>query len=587
MNAIYERAFSLLSQAQKLDQPNILDKTVCLNCYKESCVLFRSIVAHESDPAKRQLILQNIEIYESRIVELEFGSLDDCFAESDNCSNPQPLQQNVDILTKEKGNSSEKSSNLLLTQKLQLESDCERLLLDAVSLDEKINCAEQSERLNTIQQCIVAYVKAADCHMSVINFKGIPITELQRNTFSSRLEGILDRLSDLKSGKVATFSSLEHIQKLSDELPATPTLAVLAVNSGTVNSDASIPLSPVSSSHSSQMPISQTIQQPKAGILTDRELFVLKQSSVVNGRIYQPWIPGEEDREVFRFSSPFCDADGLLPLSAIQQKASAIWLRPREIVQLLQQEIKENDAAEQLRLQPLAAVQARQQEEAQFLHVPSSDKGAASTRSINPANDSSAVSSDAVPASPPLPIVQLKPVMIVDNIVSSARITQDLVSDCSFVCSLAITAAFEEKFKRQLVTKIVYPQNGSGMPVYNAYGKYIVRLYINGVQRKVVVDDRLPWDPKNKKLLCSCSRNPTEFWISIIEKAYLKLNGGYDFPGSNSGIDLYCLTGWIPEQIWFSEDAEDADAVKKNSRNKKQVAADSPEKGKFLLYCIP
>ncbi|KAL8953280.1 MAG: hypothetical protein Q9222_000846 [Ikaeria aurantiellina] len=119
---------------------------------------------------------------------------------------------------------------------------------------------------------------------------------------------------------------------------------------------------------------------------------------------------------------------------------------------------------------------------------------------------------------------------------------QDVTSDCSVVASLCAGTARAERG---------YPTH----PALSTSGKYIFRLYFNGCWRRVVIDDQLPASIGPRTLHVLDRNNPTLLWPALVEKAYLKVRGGYDFPGSNSASDLWVLTGWIPEQVFLqSED---------------------------------
>lgn len=73
------------------------------------------------------------------------------------------------------------------------------------------------------------------------------------------------------------------------------------------------------------------------------------------------------------------------------------------------------------------------------------------------------------------------------------------------------------------------------------------------------IDDRLPTSNGSRVLHVIDRSHPGLLWPALIEKAYLKVRGGYDFPGSNSGTDLCVITGWIPQQIFLHD--EDVEAL--------------------------
>ncbi|PBK88494.1 cysteine proteinase [Armillaria gallica] len=126
-------------------------------------------------------------------------------------------------------------------------------------------------------------------------------------------------------------------------------------------------------------------------------------------------------------------------------------------------------------------------------------------------------------------------------------IVQQVVTDCSVCASLSVNLEHSRRFPLRSSSCLYY---------FSKTGRCDVKVLLNGASRRVFVDDKLPYHPSLSSLMCMTCRvqegsdSPRSvIWPSLIEKAYMKLMGGYDFPGSNSCIDLHIFGGWIPEQL--------------------------------------
>ncbi|KAK0609612.1 Calpain-like protease palB/RIM13 [Lasiodiplodia hormozganensis] len=143
------------------------------------------------------------------------------------------------------------------------------------------------------------------------------------------------------------------------------------------------------------------------------------------------------------------------------------------------------------------------------------------------------------------------PTMITEN---RNDLVQDAATDCSVVASLLAGTARVERGNDKLLSNFLWPYDyANGVPLLSENGKYVFRMNFNGCWRKVVVDDRLPVSKTTRMLHVLDRQNPSLLWPALLEKAYLKVRGGYDFPGSSSCTDLWALSGWIPEQIYLPE----------------------------------
>ncbi|RMD41595.1 hypothetical protein DV735_g3539, partial [Chaetothyriales sp. CBS 134920] len=234
--------------------------------------------------------------------------------------------------------------------------------------------------------------------------------------------------------------------------------------------------------------------------LTTREQIIILEGSKLNGFVFKPWNqpPVKDEFELGSSQVLFSDSPAL-SLSDAQREVFGGWQRAKEALKLL-----DLDGNGQ--------------------HLPT------------------------------------EPTMTVEQ--GKVDLIQDLTSDCSVVASLCAGSACTERGLVKVYDCCIYPYDeGKQTVILSPNGKYILKLYFNGCWRRVEIDDLLPTSTKGRVLYVVDRSHPGLLWPALLEKAYLKVRGGYDFPGSNSGTDLAVLTGWIPHQVFLHDSDVEPDAL--------------------------
>jgi len=149
------------------------------------------------------------------------------------------------------------------------------------------------------------------------------------------------------------------------------------------------------------------------------------------------------------------------------------------------------------------------------------------------------------------------PHLFVDGM-STHDITQGKLGNCWFVASCS-TLALESSLLEKVIPEIK-KQEWDPEDVGKYQGIFKFRFWRQGEWTEVVVDDLLPTIDGQLIYIHSSQRN--EFWGSLLEKAYAKLNGSYEaLQAGNIADALVDFTGGVCEstnlqETGFSEDED-------------------------------
>lgn len=133
------------------------------------------------------------------------------------------------------------------------------------------------------------------------------------------------------------------------------------------------------------------------------------------------------------------------------------------------------------------------------------------------------------------------PAIFVDGI-EEGDVVQGALADCYLLSALSVLAAAPNNEVENIFLHS-FPEQGF----------YQCRFFINNEWMYVAVDDLLPCNEHEKLWFGTC-KDPDEFWVQIVEKAYAKLHGSYGAIESGLiGDALTDITGAPHEVIQVNE----------------------------------
>ncbi len=150
----------------------------------------------------------------------------------------------------------------------------------------------------------------------------------------------------------------------------------------------------------------------------------------------------------------------------------------------------------------------------------------------------------------------------IENGISRFDVKQGKLGDCWLMAAMAVLTQDLDLFHNVVCKDNSFDENYAGI--------FHFRFWQYGEWKNVIIDDRLP--TRNGKLLYLSSSDKNEFWGSLLEKAYAKLNGSYEsLKGGLTAEAMEDFTGGISETFSLKDIPQNFYDIIKTARNHRSL----------------